>query len=121
MAYYIDTDNFSTATAVWTDAILTIKSPDGYYSFSGNYRQQLDGFLLELISCPTTPVITCIEYTVSTTSSSGQNYSYIDCFGTDVESTVGGAGGYDANTFCAKLDSVILTGSELTLTTNGIC
>ena len=51
MVYYIDTNNFSTATAVWSDSNLTIKAPDGFYSFSGTYRQQFDGFLLNVISC----------------------------------------------------------------------
>lgn len=49
--YYIDTDNFSTATAVWTDATLTTKAPDGYYSFGGNYRQQFSGLLTPIASC----------------------------------------------------------------------
>ena len=29
--YYIDTSLFSTATAVWSDAALTSKAPDGWY------------------------------------------------------------------------------------------
>jgi hypothetical protein len=54
--YYIDTTLFSTATAVWTNSILTIKSPDGYYSFGGNYRQQVSGLLANTLSCAATPV-----------------------------------------------------------------
>lgn len=55
--YYIDTPDFTTATAVWTDSALTIKASDGYYSFGGNYRQQFEGFLTSIKSCviPTTP------------------------------------------------------------------
>jgi hypothetical protein len=49
--YYIDTDNFSTATAVWTDVGLTTKAPDGFYSFGGDYRQQFEGFLTPISSC----------------------------------------------------------------------
>jgi hypothetical protein len=54
--YYIDTADFSTATAVWTDTALTTKAPDGYYSFGGNYRQQFEGLLTAIASCtiPTT-------------------------------------------------------------------
>jgi len=68
MAYYIDTNDFTTATAVWTNSILTTKSPDGYYSFGGNYRQQIDGFLTDLISCSNidTVSITAIEETTAT-------------------------------------------------------
>jgi hypothetical protein len=49
--YYIDTNDFSTATSVWSDLNLTIKAPDGFYSFFGDYRQQLNGVLLTTISC----------------------------------------------------------------------
>ena len=66
--YYIDTNNFTTATAVWVNSILTTKSPDGYYSFGGNYRQQINGFLTDIISCPNidTVSITAIENTTAT-------------------------------------------------------
>ena len=53
--YYIDTADFSTATAVWTDTALTTKAPDGYYSFGGNYRQQFEGLLLSIIPCGSAP------------------------------------------------------------------
>lgn len=49
--FYIDTDNFSTATAVWEDPNLTIKAPDGFYSLNGIYRQQLNGLLLIAFPC----------------------------------------------------------------------
>ena len=29
--YYIDTSTFASATAVWTDSLLTTKAPDGWY------------------------------------------------------------------------------------------
>ena len=51
--YYIDTAEFSTATAVWSNAALTTKAPDGYYSFGGNYRQQFSGGLLPSVVCDT--------------------------------------------------------------------
>jgi len=123
--YYINSSSFSTATAVYMDVNLSIIAPDGYYSFDGVYRLQSLGVLLEEITCgiypPPPPAIECVSYTVATASSSGQNYSYIDCFDVLVEDTIGGVGGYDASTFCARPDSVILTGSELTLTINGTC
>lgn len=118
--YYIDTPDFSTATAAWTDIALTTKAPDGYYSFGGNYRQQLSGVLLPIVSCSATPS-GCTSYTVNTTSSSGQSYSYTACDGTPTDGLIGGVGGYDADTFCAQNGTVVLTGPELTLTTNGTC
>lgn len=241
--YYIDTADFSTATAVWTNTALTTKAPDGYYSFGGNYRQQFEGLLLPISSCgsaPTTipisaiaitsnttvtatcsdsntdpiegyiyvrmdsdwfilqggvnkvkndlalldteiiersdpmysvhpnsyydgsiyispgtgfegtvmisnntsqsgskillnsdgyfvsssacePPVSCTSYTVSTTSGTGQSYTYTACDGTPSGGNIGGAGGYDADTFCAQTGTVELLGSELTLTTNSSC
>jgi hypothetical protein len=42
----------ATATGVFTDAELTIAAPNGYYSQTGNVRQQLSGVLQTLQSCP---------------------------------------------------------------------
>ena len=63
----------------------------------------------------------CTEYTVGTTSGSGQSYSYIACDGTPSGGTIGGAAGYDADTFCAQTGTVTLLGAELTLVTNSAC
>ena len=63
----------------------------------------------------------CTSYTVSTTSGTGQSYTYIVCDGTPSGGAIGGAGGYDADTFCAQTGSVVLLGSELTLTQNAPC
>ena len=65
--------------------------------------------------------INCVSYTVGTTSATGQMYQYNDCSGVPITDYVGGAGGYDANTFCAQSGSVTLTGNELTLVDNGEC
>lgn len=53
--YYIDSTSFSTATAVYMDANLTTKAPDGYYSFDGVYRLQYLGLLLETVACGVYP------------------------------------------------------------------
>jgi len=123
--YYINSDSFSTATSVYMDANLSIIAPDGYYSFDGLYRLQSLGVLSEVITCgvypPPPPTIDCVSYTVATSSSSGQSYSYLDCTDALIDGAVGGAGGYDANTFCARPDSVTLLGSELTLIINEAC
>ncbi|WGK93788.1 MULTISPECIES: hypothetical protein [Flavobacterium] len=68
--YYIDTASFSTATAVWTDAALTTKAPDGYYSDTTNYRQQVNGLLQSVVSCtvpqgPSINVSDVISFSVS--------------------------------------------------------
>ena len=120
--FYIDTESFSTATAVWEDSNLTTKAPDGFYSFSGIYRQQFDGLLLSAINCVAPPVPTgCFEYLVSTTSSSSQCYSYIDCEGTEQTGCIGAIGGYDSRDICAQEDTVILLGSEMMLNVYGPC
>jgi hypothetical protein len=50
--YYIDTDNLSTATSIWTDSNLTIKADDGFYQKDGVYRQMSGGELLPSEICP---------------------------------------------------------------------
>jgi hypothetical protein len=56
--------------------------------------------------CPT-----CTSYTVSTYSSSGLSYSYTDCDGLEAGGTIGGAGGYDEESFCARRGTVSVEGS----------
>lgn len=72
--YYIDTADFSTATAVWTNTTLTTKAPDGYYSFGGNYRQQFEGLLQAIESCSVAPSTICYEVQNNTNVSG-------ECFG----------------------------------------
>jgi len=56
--YFIDSTVFSAATAVYTNIGLTTHAPDGYYSFSGTYRQQSGGVLLAPTNiCVATPII----------------------------------------------------------------
>lgn len=74
------------------------------------------------IEYPSLPeCIPCASYTVSTTASSGQSYEYVDCYGISQTETIGGASGYDANTFCAQLNSIITTGNQLNVSYNGSC
>lgn len=51
MNAFIDSANFSTATTVYLDSLLTLVAPDGYYSSQGYYRQQVDGKLIDVIQC----------------------------------------------------------------------
>lgn len=72
--YYIDTDSFSTATAVWINSGLTTKAPDGYYSFGGNYRRQFDGLLQPIEPCDVAPTAYKITSFVSNNVS-----NQVDC------------------------------------------
>lgn len=57
--YYINGTNFSTATAVYTDAELTTCAPDGYYRLGGITRQQLNCQLLQEEECNDCGVVDC--------------------------------------------------------------
>jgi hypothetical protein len=49
--YFIDSKNFSTATAVYTSSALTTKAADGFYQYCGVLRQQSGGLLTPALSC----------------------------------------------------------------------
>ena len=80
--------------------------------------QYLDNCIFASTTTTTTtisPIIACIQYTISTNSGSGQTYTYTDCFGNpDQSGTIGGVSGFDSNTFCAEENSVIGTGQTTT-------
>lgn len=57
--YYLDSNSFTTATAIYTDADLTTKAPDGLYQNCGVYRYQYDGFLQDPTTCPFCNVTEC--------------------------------------------------------------
>ena len=78
--FYIDTDNFSTATAVWEDPNLTIKAPDGFYSLNGIYRQQSNGILLIAFPCETSCKL-FIGIIVKGPGGGPFEVGYIDCNG----------------------------------------
>ena len=87
--YYIDSENFSTATAVYTSAALTTKAADGYYQYCGVLRQQSSGFLLPEISCDDLSVgcvVTC--GTQVSTNLSGNNNGMYE-FEVDLSNRVG--------------------------------
>ena len=79
--YYIDSPTFDTATAVFTDANLTIKATDGFYKFGTAYREQLGGILLNAIQCTT--CIDCKKLTSFTYKGNRTDavVTYIDCQG----------------------------------------
>lgn len=114
--FYIDTNSFSTATAVWNDSNLTIKAPDGFYSFSGIYRQQLGGILLNVINCfpPPPPPIPCDEYSVDSFEET-VNIEYTDCEGSPVSVELLPS---TSTSFCAQRGSVSAPGGLINLIGN---
>jgi len=50
-SYYIDTDSFATATAVWTDSNLYTKASNQFYQATSIVREQSSGLLLPSVSC----------------------------------------------------------------------
>jgi hypothetical protein len=80
--YYIDTNDFSTATSIWTNSNLTIKATDGFYQKDGFYRQMSGGELLPSTICPE-----CAVPCGGTISASGsQGIYYLD---TDLGTSTG--------------------------------
>lgn len=112
--YYIDTADFSTATAVWTDTALTTKAPDGYYSFGGNYRQQFEGLLLSIQSCSSSPSYYPYLNTPTFVDSTPPSGGSVTCvYFTDPE------GSYVRNDFYSNTDDIqvgdsVYTDPELT-------
>jgi len=86
--YYIDTSTFASATAVWTDSLLTTKAPDGWYQAPTEttltYRQQTGGTLGTAASCE------CPVPCGSDVSASGGVGSYI--IDIDMGNTTGDVG-----------------------------
>jgi hypothetical protein len=108
---------------VFQDAYGAMPLPDGFYltdnvASPNKVIEVQDGIIVAITDC--TPPIQCLDYTISTTSVTGQNYTYIDCFGVSQSGNIGGASGFDSNTFCAQGGSVVGTGETIT-TLNGPC
>jgi len=64
MIVYIDSSNFSTATTVYLDSLLTTVAPDGYYSSHGYYRKQVEGKLTDIVICPEITTY-CVNWTAA--------------------------------------------------------
>jgi hypothetical protein len=65
---YIDSVSFLTATAVYDDVNLTVKSADGYYQSGGQYRQQVSGALLSSSVCSDCFTFDSLDYAASSSS-----------------------------------------------------
>lgn len=118
--YYIDTLYFSAATAVYSDASLSTKAADGYYSFNSDNRQQISGFLGSIVACPSATTLpnyftlnyadSCLSactsaatpvntYGITTTCSNGSPASYTitgATAGDNIEVTATFSGGFIA-------------------------
>ena len=92
--FYIDTASFSTATAVFTNASLTTKAADGYYSDESIVRQQVNGILEPAVNCgncaspPPTPAQFCITQNVDNQITGGTEGVDYDLFGDTTNPTV---------------------------------
>lgn len=62
---YIDATSFELATRVYDDADLLIISADGYYSFDGKYREQVNGVLGNIFECDSCSQSVNLLYDVS--------------------------------------------------------
>lgn len=96
----------------------------GFYFASGSisgannwFEVDSNGVVVDMGVCTG---LNCLSYTVSTTSSQGQSYNYIDCDGIAQSGNIGGASGFDSETFCAEENSVIASG-QIIITLNGPC
>jgi|TARA_R110000787_G_scaffold67462_2_gene151233 hypothetical protein len=108
--YYLDTNDFQTATAVYTDNALTVLAPDGWYSYSNRWRKQTSGVLGSVGVCPScnqacssSPFLSAYSYfmgsntegagvynlTIDTGSAAGINRMFLgrnasDCYGIQI-------------------------------------
>lgn len=93
--YYIDSSDFSTATAIYTNSALTSPAPDGYYQYCGIVRQVSATVLQPPISCDDIGVgcvLNCNQqpagYAAVTTNLSGNNNGMYD-FEVELSNTTG--------------------------------
>ena len=77
MIFYINSINFSTATTVYSDALLNTVATDGYYSYQGYYRRQVNGKLTDVVACPGI-VLNPFDYIIVT-------YEYVPPVGLDYD------------------------------------
>ena len=69
--YYINSINFSNATSVFLDDLLTVIAPDGYYSIGGVYRNQINGLLSDAGACPSVDTVSITNIAETTATFNG--------------------------------------------------
>lgn len=113
--YYTDTNDFSTATSIWTNSNLTIKAEDGFYQKDGLYREMSGGELLPSTICPACPPPSCPDRRVvfqicNSNSAKDDNFDiylndvYIGAVNLDSNSQVGSVFIADLNTSIVVTD-----------------
>lgn len=78
--YFMDAADFSSATALYTNASLSTPAANGYYGIDGVYRRLLGGVLLDPVACETCDP--CMPWTGGTFKGEGgvtATFEYIDC------------------------------------------
>lgn len=78
--FYINGPSLASATAVFSDALLTTCAPDGFYSQGSITREQVDCVLLPQQTCPSCCDTTCRGWNVKSISG-GFTIKYIKCGG----------------------------------------
>lgn len=108
---------------VYLDAYGAMPLSAGFYHATGSitggndwFQVDANGVVVALGVCA--PPVACISYTLWTVTNAQANY--IDCEGNPQTISVGGASGYDAQTFCAEENSVSASG-DWGLINNGPC
>ena len=87
---FLDSTEFSGATAVYADIELTTKAPDGYYTYNRINRRQLSGLLQTGIHCSASTIGDCTilpvsyQYLVNYTESNGSSTQPPACSGNTV-------------------------------------
>lgn len=77
MIFYIDSVNFSTATTIYLNELLTQVAPDGYYSNGTDYRRQVNGTLIEITPCPAAEVNSRTIFWYNSSNGTDANILYI--------------------------------------------
>ena len=93
---------------------------EGTYYVTYNVSDSSGNAAIEVVRTVEVGPSYCTAYTVGTTSETGQPFSYTACDGTAASGSIGGAGGYDSESFCAVTDSVTVS-AEITLVNDGPC
>jgi len=79
--FYINGPSLGSATAVFSDALLTVCAPDGFYSDAIITREQVDCVLLPQQTCPNCCDKQCSSWRIESISGSFQ-IKYVNCGGT---------------------------------------
>jgi len=86
--YYINAENFSDATSIFTDAAMTNPAPDGTYQFNGVYRTMSSGDLGSPFFCATCCAGCSSTYTYPIPSAKNQKFTVCSNIGATTSSAI---------------------------------